>query len=126
MEEDVHSELERAVFALGEAVRYVAFGEGQHVQTRQRHGVVGASSSESDRYEELLVNPTLLTLARQRGELDCGGVRFLIVAYGNFNQLVFPTAAGHLSVALDRASDPLRYAAAIVAEIERHRLPPRG
>ena len=42
-----------------------------------------ASGLESDRYEELLVNPTLLTLATQRGNIDCGGLKYLIVRYGN-------------------------------------------
>ena len=32
-----------------------------------------------DRYEELLVNPTLLTLAGQRGDIDYGGLRCLVL-----------------------------------------------
>lgn len=57
------------LFDLTPAIRYVAFGSGQEVVMREREGLGGASSSDSDRYEELLVNPTLLTLARQRGEM---------------------------------------------------------
>ena len=49
-----------AIFALGSHVRYVAFGSGQEVDTRQRADIRDASSSESDFFEELLVNPTLL------------------------------------------------------------------
>jgi hypothetical protein len=70
-------------------------------------GVEPASSAESDRYEELLVNPTLVTLARRRGEIDCGGLRYLLVGYGNFHQLVIPTARGHVSIAFERTADPL-------------------
>lgn len=51
----------------------MARGRGQDVELRERPDLADASSSESDRYEELLVNPTLITLARQRGEIDCGG-----------------------------------------------------
>jgi hypothetical protein len=95
-----------AVFAVSPAVRYVAWGRGQDVQLRERADLAGASSGESDRYEELLVNPTLLTLARQRGEIDCGGLDYLVVAYGSFFQLVLPLADGHLSVAVERAQTP--------------------
>jgi hypothetical protein len=47
------------IFAIGPQIRYVAFGKGQDVVLRERSGLSDASSSESDRYEELLVNPTL-------------------------------------------------------------------
>jgi len=98
--------LAEALFAASPAVRYVALGRGQDVELRERPAVSDASSSESDRYEELLVNPTLITLARQRGEIDCGGLDYLVVAYGNFFQLVMPVAGGHLSVAIDRTAVP--------------------
>jgi hypothetical protein len=71
------------------------------LEARQRGDVAGASSSESDRYEELFVNPALLTLARQRGNLDCGGLRFVVVGYGNFHQLVLELPEGHASVCFD-------------------------
>jgi hypothetical protein len=97
--------LRDAIFAIGPHIRYVAFGEGQHIETAQRDGIAGASDTSSDFFEELLVNPTLLTLARQRGELDCGGLRHLIVAYGNFSQVVIPTPTSHVSVCVERDAD---------------------
>ena len=66
-----------AIFDLSPAVRYVAFAHGQDVRLRERPGLSAASSGESDRYEELLVNPALITLARQRGDIDCGGLDYL-------------------------------------------------
>ena len=55
------------LFALTPAIRYVAtYLDGVHL-SGQRPGIEGASSSESDKYEELLVNPTLLKLVTQRG-----------------------------------------------------------
>ena len=69
-------------------VRYVAIYQDGLLVSQQREAVIGASHSESDRYEELLVNPTLLKLAKQRGDIDCGGLRFLIVRYDNFYQLI--------------------------------------
>jgi hypothetical protein len=97
----------QTVFRLGPHVRYVAFGQGQDVSTAQREDVQAPSESSSDFYEELLVNPALLTLTRQRGDLDCGGLRHLVIAYGNFNQVVLPLpdGTGHLSVCLERAAD---------------------
>lgn len=96
-----------AMFDLGPDIRYVAVAHGQDVVTRQRPGLSEASSSDSDRYEELLVNPALVLLARQRGDIDCGGLRFLIVRYGNFFQVVVPWDAGHISVAVEPTADPV-------------------
>ncbi|MCI0354541.1 MAG: hypothetical protein L0099_05815 [Acidobacteria bacterium] len=102
-----------SIFAASQQVRYVAVYGEDGLRSQARSDLSGASSCESDRYEELLVNPALLTLATQRGNLDCGGMRFLIVAYGNFYQLLRPLRRGHLSVCLERASDPVRVAALI-------------
>jgi hypothetical protein len=102
---EMNATLRQAIFDLGPQIRYVAFGEGQRVETAQRDGIADASDASSDFFEELLVNPTLLTLARQRGELDCGGLRHVIVAYGNFNQVVVPAAWGHVSVCVEREAD---------------------
>ena len=109
------SRLGDVIFALGPHVRYVAFGSGQEVETRQREDVRDASASESDFFEELLVNPTLLALARQRGELDCGGLRYLIVAYGSFNVIVMPLNGGHVTVGVALDADPVATAAQVAA-----------
>ena len=104
------------IFAIGSEIRYVAFGTGQNVVLRERPGLVDASSNESDRYEELLVNPTLLLLARQRGDIDCGGLRYVVVAYGNFWQLVIPTDhASHVSVSVESDADPFAAATRVIA-----------
>ena len=106
--------LER-IFALSPAIRYVALYRSSELVSRQRHDIAGASASESDRYEELLVNPTLLTLIRQRGNIDCGGGEFVVVRYGNFYQLVIALGDGHASVCFELDSNPLDFAAAIRA-----------
>ena len=106
-----------AIFAVSPAIRYVAVGRGQDVELRERPGLADASSSESDRYEELLVNPTLITLARQRGDIDCGGLDYLVVAYGSFFQLVLPVESGHVSVAIERSQSPFELVDRIRAAI---------
>lgn len=107
------------IFSIGPEIRYVAFGSGQDVVMRQRPELADASTSESDRFEELLVNPTLLTLAGQRGDIDCGGLRYLIVAYGNFWQLVIPTGQrSHVSVAVEPEADPVAAASRALTVIQ--------
>jgi hypothetical protein len=95
------------LFARHQAVRYLAVLDGSQLTLRERAGLTDASATESDRYEELLVNPTLLTLTSRRGEIDCGGLDYVIVGYGNFQQLVVPTRDGHVSVAVEHGADPL-------------------
>jgi hypothetical protein len=106
------------LFALAADVRYVAIYRDGRLQTRSRSGLVGASAAESDRYEELLVNPTLLTLARQRGEIDCGGLRYLLVRYGQFFQCVLPWPGGHVSVCLEAQAPVVELAERIVALVD--------
>ena len=107
-------EIFSTVFALGDHIRYVAVAHDQQVAVQQRDGIADASSTESDRYEELLVNPTLLLLARQRGEIDCGGLLHVIVRYGNFAQVVVPNpVGGHVSVAVAPDHDPVAVAESV-------------
>jgi len=105
----------REIFSLSKDIRYVAVYRDGRLQMKARGTVAEASSPESDRYEELLVNPALLTLASQRGNIDCGGLEYLIVRYGRFFQFVLPTKWGHVSVCIERAADPV----AIGEEIRR-------
>ena len=85
----MHDELTQAIFDLGPFVRYVAYGEGQRIGTRERDGLAAASAAESD------------------------------VGYGNFAQLVMPTRAGHVSVALEREADAPAVAGDVARLLER-------
>ena len=114
------------LFELDPAVRYVALAAGPDVEMLERPGLADASASESDRYEELLVNPTLITLARQRGEIDCGGLRFLVIGYGHFHQLVLPTSEGHLSIAFELFADPIAFVPKIEALVAARLTTARG
>jgi hypothetical protein len=111
----MHDDLREAIFALGRHIRYVAVGEGQRILATEREGLYGASAQGSDFYEELIVNPTLLTLTRQRGDLDCGGLRHVVVAYGNFSQVVMPLpeGSGHVSVSVELSADANEVAAKV-------------
>jgi hypothetical protein len=100
--------LTEELFALSKDVRYVAVRiGGGDASLAERPGLANASASESDRYEERIVNPTLLALVGERGRIDCGGVDWVLVRYGHFFQLVHPVAGGHVSVAFEPGADVL-------------------
>lgn len=106
------------VLRLHPCIRYVALYRDGFLISRQRDDVANPSADESDRYEELIVNPALLTLARQRGNIDCGGARFVVVGYGRFLQLVLALDDGHVSVTFENGSDPLKFVDAVAAAVE--------
>jgi hypothetical protein len=102
------------IFSLSPHVRYVALVHGKQEPTlRERPGLVGASSADSDRYEELLVNPTVITLIERRGRIDCGGLEYVIIRYGNFFQILHGLPDGHLSVAVEPHGEPLHVVEAL-------------
>ena len=103
-----------SLFALAPEIRYAAtYLDGEH-RSAQRPGLSGASASESDKYEELIVNPTLLKLVTQRGNIDCGGAKWVIIRYGNFYELVIPVERGHLSIGIEPSGDPVALAARVL------------
>ena len=102
-------ELIKTIFSLSEDIRYVAIYQQKELTQSSRPGTAGASSSESDKYEELIVNPTILTLVNQRGDIDCGGLRYVLIRYGNFFQFVSPIRDGHISICMEPYADPLKH-----------------
>ena len=95
------------IFAISDDVRYVAIYRDGKLESKSKSDTQGASSSESDLYEELLVNPILLKAASQRGNIDCGGLDYLLVRYGNFFQFILPVFWGHVSVCIEKHADPI-------------------
>ncbi|MEM7416651.1 MAG: hypothetical protein AAF389_14190 [Gemmatimonadota bacterium] len=99
----------RGLLESDDAFRYVAVHDGVEVVTVVQEGSADQSSVETDRYEELLVNPTVLTILERRGDIDCGGLEFVVIRYGHFFQVIRRlTPVGHVSVAVDPDGDPLR------------------
>lgn len=96
------------IFSVSEDVRYVAIYHNGELTTSMKPDAENVSASESDKYEELIVNPSILTLAQQRGDIDCGGCKFVLIRYGNFYQLVSPTQQGHVSICMEPHADPLQ------------------
>lgn len=100
-------ELANDIFALNEKIRYVAIYDGGELSLNEREGIANTSSSESDKYEELIVNPTILKIATQRGEIDCGGLDYVLIKYGSFFLLTMPHGSGHVSVGIENDADPI-------------------
>jgi hypothetical protein len=110
-----------AFFRISKDVRYVALYLDGQLMLHERPGLTNTSASESDKYEELIVNPCVLMLVRQRGNIDCGGVKFVAIRYGNFWQTLWPVKGGHVSLGLEPSANPIEYAKAIqtvIAELE--------
>ncbi len=108
------------VFQASAEIRYVAMCRDGHVVLRERAGLHNASSSESDKYEELIVNPTLLTLVARRGDIDCGGAQFILIRYGNFFQFVAPVTSGHISIGMEPDCNPLAVLESLEPVLRRH------
>ncbi len=94
-------EIQKKLFDQLDDVRYVAVYRCGDPSIFERSGICDASDSASDRFEELLVNPTILLLAKQRGNIDCGGLEYVLIRYGNFFQFVMPLKVGHISIAIE-------------------------
>lgn len=90
------------LFALDPHVRYVAENRrGRIVEMAQNPERPTLNPHETDRMEELIVNPVLLELVRRRGELDLEGARWVLIRYGTLYELAIPTDEGHVSVGID-------------------------
>lgn len=101
-------ELTGKLVELDPSIRYVAHLHDQKLDSWERSSGAASSSSESDRYEELFVNPALLALLEARAASGCGGLEFVIIRYGNFFQIVQRlTRTSHLSICVSADGDPL-------------------
>ena len=115
-----------AILELSPIVRYAALhlGGGEPL-LRERTGTP-REAAEGERWDELIVNPVLLELASRRGDVDCGGLEYLVVRYRQFFNLVVPVDGGHLSVLLDPDADPFPLVAAIRRVAAGHGVAPRA
>ena len=94
------------LFGLDPHIRYVAVNQGGHITTMEQSPTWPSyNPDDTDRMEELIVNPAVIELTRRRGNLDLDGLRFVAIRYGLQWQLVFPYANGHLSVGVEPAAD---------------------
>ena len=112
------------LFVLSERIRAVAVYREGDLVSRIRPGAPEPWSPDTDRYEELLVNPALMTLVQQRGKIDRGGARYALVRYDKFFRLIVPIDGGHLSVCIEPSGQPLMLAGPILQAVDRSLEPP--
>jgi hypothetical protein len=107
------------IFNLG-SIGYVALCSGQEVLLRLAPGVESTTTAETNFYEELFVNPTLLKLASQRGEFDCGGLNYIAIGYGDFTQLIMLIKDGHASMGISRKAHAGDVAKRVNSVLQQH------
>ncbi|KWV94021.1 MULTISPECIES: hypothetical protein [unclassified Erythrobacter] len=106
-------------FDVSPGIRCVAILEDEDLHSLERKEPGNASCASSDRYEELFVNPSLLTLAGSRANPDQGGTRFVLVGYEHSNRLIVDLPRGHLSVSFAPDENPLAHVEALRALARR-------
>ena len=101
----------QSIFETSQEIRYVALYHHEQLHTKHKSGAAGASSCESDKYEELLANPVILKLTTQRGNIDCGVLQHMLIRCGNFYQRAQPIRGGPISVCIEPQADALQVGA---------------
>lgn len=97
-----------SLFQVSKGIRYIAIYTDGKLISSSGTDLTNASSSESDKYEELIVNPTLIKLLTQRGNIDCGGLKYALIRYGHFFVYIKPLVNGHINVGINLDEDPLQ------------------
>jgi hypothetical protein len=96
------NKLSTQLFDLDSHIRYVAVNQiGQIVEMEQSPKWPSYNPADTDRMEELIVNPVVLDLAKRRGDLDLDGIRYVVIRYGLQYQILFPFNEGHISIGVE-------------------------
>ena len=111
--------LSAQLFSMEPKIRYVAVNQkGKIVEMEQSPSHPSYNPNETDRMEELIVNPIVLELAARRGNLDMDGIRYVVIRYGTQYQLLIPYDEGHLSIGVELQDDPVEIASKITAVLK--------
>ena len=111
--------LSTQLFRMEPKIRYVAVNQkGKIVEMEQSSSHPSYNPNETDRMEELIVNPIVLELVARRGNLDMDGIRCVVIRYGTQYQLLIPYGEGHLSIGVELQDDPLQIASKITAALK--------
>lgn len=107
------------IFRWEPKVRYVAVNQnGRIEEMTQSPAHPTYNPHDTDRIEELVVNPIVLEITRRRGMLDMGGVRHVVIRYGTQYQLLIPYREGHLSVGVELHDDPYEIAKTLCGRLD--------
>jgi hypothetical protein len=118
--------LSTRLFRMEPKIRYLAVNQsGIIVEMAQSPSHPSYNSRETDRIEELIVNPVVLELAARRGNLDMEGIRYVVIRYGTQYQLLMPYREGRPLGRCGEAGRPFgdrpqNYRSAEVATLNAH------
>ncbi len=93
------------ILKLSPHIRYAATNINEILLMKAKDDAENQSSEETDKYEELLVNPTILKLLEARGKMNCGGLDYVLIKYGSFFQFVQTVGNGHVSVCISQKNN---------------------
>ena len=111
--------LSTRLFSLEPKIRYVAVNQrGRIVEMEQSAKHQSYNPRETDRMEELVVNPTVLEITSRRGNIDMDGIRYVVIRYGTQYQLIMPYLEGHLSIGVELEDDPVEIASRVAVALE--------
>lgn len=118
MQNLAQEKLSAYLFNLEPRLRYVAVNqEGRILEMEQSPSHPTYNPQETDRMEELIVNPIMLELAARRGNIDMEGIRYIVIRYGTQYQVLMPYLEGHLSIGVELQDDPFEIAARVAAAL---------
>ncbi len=103
----MNEKLSQQLFELEPNIRYVAVNQnGRIVEMEQSPQHPTCNPHETDRMEEMIVNPIVLEITRRRGNIDMNGIRYVVIKYGTQYQLLMPYKEGHVSIGIELEDDP--------------------
>ncbi len=115
MSETISSQL----FSLEPKIRYVAVNQnGRIMEMAQSPQHPTYNPHETDRMEELIVNPIVLEIARRRGSIDMNGVFYVVIRYGTQYQLLMPYKEGHVSIGVELDDNPMEIARKVAQHLK--------
>jgi hypothetical protein len=110
--------LSTRLFSLEPKIRYVAVNQnGRIVEMEQSGSHPTYNPHDTDRMEELIVNPAVLGITSRRGNIDMDGIRYVVIRYGTQYQLIMPYLEGHLSIGVELEDNPLENASKVAAAL---------
>ncbi len=111
--------LSAQLFKLEPKIRYVAVNQNcKIVEMEQSPQHPTYNPLETDRIEELVVNPTVLEITKRRGNIDMDGIRYVVIRYGTQYQLLMPYKDGHVSIGVELTDDPIEIAGTVAKQLK--------
>jgi len=100
--------LVQELLQVSQDIRHVAVNRNGELVRAQRQNFSSAGSSEWETFEELVLNPTLLTMVTQHGRAHHRGCISAVIRYGDIEVLLIPVTNGCVSLGLELNAHPIQ------------------